>query len=417
MSLEKRRARDLQRVDQLGARCISGTYLIGGEPARWQPYEWLWQAGYLERAGEALVLTEKGERTVADPVEREWLLTVTLRPPRSAVHTLPEAAAKDIYAYRRAVGPVHPSADGDDQLFLEDVARLAAVRTYVDEDRIWLRAGHRIFNLATGEDFTGEESSLFRWGPVSPAEEALTPIPAEEAASTYHRLATFHHHAGRKTALAIAEFDALATAIKEVAPPSGKVIVKVTRPKYAIVTLDVSDGVYEALTESDALMGALMHLDGYRDAFLVQEHVEMTFERRFFVVDHLAVTSAGCIEEYHPYSRVTRHSDPRMRRRRGDSDIVWAEQQTALLNDFARTVARDIKQGPWRDKLTEYVLDVALGADDKPLIVELNGIRNAGLYAADYGNVIQVLTDRSDVWGRAPHARARTKVDVPAGGE
>ncbi len=33
--------------------------------------------------------------------------------------------------------------------------------------------------------------------------------------------------------------------------------------------------------------------------------------------------------------------------------------------------------------LRQYVLDVALGADGEPLVVELNGLLNAGLYASD----------------------------------
>lgn len=134
----------------------------------------------------------------------------------------------------------------------------------------------------------------------------------------------------------------------------------------------------------------------------------MTFEYRVFVVDHLTVDAAGAVEEYHPYSRV-KGRDPRMRRRRGieDPDIIWAEGHANRLSEFSREVAQEIQRSPWRKKLTEYVLDVALGPEGEPLIVELNGIRNSGLYASDPAHVVYCLTRRLDVWGKAPHARPR----------
>lgn len=420
MTLEKRRLRDLQRVDALGATYDRGNYSVGGERAHWIPYEWLWGAGYLTLDGGRLILTEKGERTVSEPVEREWLLNVGVVAPKTPTVRLPENARSDVYAYERALGRVTPHEHGDDELFLEDVHRLAAVRRHVDEDRIWLRTPERVFNLASGEEFTGDLSTLFRWGPLSRAEESRAPIETEVAAADYHRYPFFHRHAGRKTALADATTESLLAAIEEVAPASGKVVVKVTRRKYAVVTLDVTDGARDALYDSDALMGSLMHLEGDRDAYLVQEHVDMTFERRVFVVDHHTVESAGCVEEYHPYSRVTA-SDPRMRRRRRrggtDPDVIWAEEQTKRLMNFAREVAREVKQSPWRRKLTEYVLDVALGPDGEPLIVELNGIRNCGLYASDHGHVVRTLTMRADIWGKAPHARPRATVEHGQGEE
>lgn len=409
MSLEKRRFRDLQAVDRLGATYKAGKYTVGGEPAHWIAYEWLWGAGYLTLDGEDLVLTERGEKAVSEPEEREWLLTITGRPPKTSQPRRGAASEGDVWAYERVLGRTQESDAGDDELFLEDVARLASVRRFVDDDRIWVRHAGRVFNVGNGAEFVGEESALFRWGPMSRAESALNPIPSEQVADRYHELPMFERHAGRKLAVADATIESLVEAIREVAPASGKVVVKATRAKYALERLNVTDGIERALFDSDVLTLALMHLDGDRDAFLVQEHIDMTFERRYFVVDHLTVTSAGAVEEYTPYDRVVPHSDPRTRRRRvvSDPDIIWAPEQTKVLSDFARQVAQEVKSSPWRKQLTEYVLDVALGPDGKPVIVEFNGIRNSGLYAADYDSVIRALTARRDVWGKAPHARPR----------
>lgn len=347
----------------------------------------------------------------------EWVLTVRLLPPATPVRQLPADAQCDIDLYERVTGPVEARPDGDDELFLEDVARLAAVHRHVDDHRVWIRSrcrggadgawtggGMQLTNLATGAPFTGDESTLFRWGPLTRDDEAWNPHPAETAASSYHLIPAFHAHAGRKTALADATSESLDAAVDAVRGDSGKVVVKVNRRKYAVITLDVAahENAHDAITASEELLLTLIHLEGDRDAYLVQEHVEMTFERRYFVVDHVPVTSAGCIEEFHPYSRTaaTRH-DPRMRRHRHGraSSIIWAEEQTRQLTDFARTVADDIRRGPFGDELTEYVLDVALGPGGRPLIVELNGIRNSGLYAADCDSIVEQLARRPGLRG------------------
>lgn len=422
---DKHRLRDLQAVDRLGATLIGGVYALGGGSLRSDNpldckllqmkslhLEWLHEAGLLTwdpRTGQ-LAPSERGEASLADTGEREWVVTVRLLPPVTDVHRLPEAARSDIYAYERATGKVTPSETGDDELFLEDVHRLASVRKHVDEDRIWLRAGTRVTNLATGEEFTGDLDNLFRWGPLSRDDENLWPHPVEALAGRYADLTPFTRNAGRKVKLVSGDRADLIAAIDEVRGPSGKVVVKVNYRKYAIFTLDLSEhpSTDAALWAEEDLGWTLIHLEGQPDSFLVQEHVEMTFERRYFVVDHIAVASAGCVEEYHPYSRVGVRFDPRARRHRhAGEDIIWADRQAEALNAFAREVVAEFKRSPWGSTLTEYVLDVAFGPDGSPLVVELNGIRNSGLYASDHGAVIQRLTDRRDVWGKAPHARPR----------
>lgn len=409
--LATHRVRDLQRVDHLGGILTDGRFVVGGKEANWHAYEWLMTAGYLTLEGTRLVATPRAERLLANPAEREWVLTVRFISPVTPIHQLPEAARADIYAYERATGRVTTSEDGEDELFLEDVARFAAVRAHVDEDRIWLRCRNQIVNLATGELFTGDESTLFRWGPLSRQEEALSPLAVEQAASNYHRLPVFHSNAGRKLALADATIESLAAAITKVSGPSGKVVVKVTRRKYAMFVLDLNEhpDVETALYASEELGLSLMHLEGDRDAYLVQEWVEMTFERRYFVIDGIIATSAGCIDEYTPYDRVVTHSDPRMRRHRGEPDILWAVQETEQLTAFVRRLTRELRDVK---TLTEYVIDVAIGPNGQPLIIELNAIRNSGLYAADYSRVIRLLTERQTVWARAPHARPRATVDA-----
>lgn len=415
MTLEKRRLRDLQMVDQLGATLVAGTYCIDGVPVPWQPYEWLLTAGYLARDGVQLVLTERGERAVAEPAEREWVVSVRVVSPVTDVYRLPTKARGDVYAYEQATGKVKADPFGDDELFLEDVARLAAVRKTVDHDRIWLEQNGTITNFATGEQYSGDPERLFRWGPLSRNDEMLRPLAVENLATNYHRLPIFHRNAGRKVALADGTLESLEAAIAEVAPESGQVVVKVNRRKYGIETIDIRGGITNAIFQSEGLPGTLMHLEDVPEAFLVQEHVEMTFERRYFVVDGIAVTSAGCIEEYTPYDNLGMQHDPRARMHRGRRDITWAVEETEKLTAFVHDITRELRRSETWKKMTEYVLDVALGPDGEPLIVEFNAIRNSGLYACQPQLITRMLARRDDVWGQAPHARPRATVDTGTG--
>jgi len=411
--LPKDRLRDLQAADTLGATYRVdenrvGRFRLGDQEVPFQRYEWLWVAGYLELDGDRLVPTEKAEKLLSNPQEREWLYSVAgVRPARN-LRDFPEKARVAARDYDRKVG-IPKTGPEDDELFLEEVARFTAVADQVDNDRIWLNRDGAITNLATGEPFTGDRDALFPWGAQPRLDETCHPVAADRFADRYYHWPVFTRYAGRKVRVVDADEGQLLAACEQVAGEDGRVVVKVTRPKYGMTTINVRHSVAHAIVEDDLIMGALMHLDGTKDAFLVQKHIEMQFERRFFIVDGLAVASAGCIPAYTPFDRLAPH-DPRMRRHRRDGeDIIWAPEQTKTLHDFADRIATELRHS---GNLSEYVLDVALNRDGNPLIVEFNGIRNAGLYASDPHWVVRALLRRDDVWGRAPHARPRATVSA-----
>ncbi|QOT19325.1 hypothetical protein [Paenarthrobacter sp. YJN-5] len=63
-----------------------------------------------------------------------------------------------------------------------------------------------------------------------------------------------------------------------------------------------------------------------------------------------------------------------------------------LLTNFARNAIDALAlEVP---ALTDYVIDVALGPGEKPLIVELNSLLNAGLYASEPGRVAEAMAAR-----------------------
>jgi hypothetical protein len=115
----------------------------------------------------------------------------------------------------------------------------------------------------------------------------------------------------------------------------------------------------------------------------VQGFTPMRFEYRFFIVDGLPVTGAGCITAHTPANHRWEPFDTRVQEHRGDptSPVIEDGALVRRLTTFAASVAKQ-----WmaeRPELGTAVIDVALDEHDEPLVVEFNGILNAGLYASD----------------------------------
>ena len=111
----------------------------------------------------------------------------------------------------------------------------------------------------------------------------------------------------------------------------------------------------------------------------------MEFETRFFVVDGVPVTGAGCVESHTPLDCEDRF-DPKMERIRGDGLIVSRADVMADHLAFAEVVAAEFAAVGVR----HFTLDVAAGVDG-PLVVELNSLLNSGLYASQPAAVIAAL--------------------------
>jgi hypothetical protein len=125
---------------------------------------------------------------------------------------------------------------------------------------------------------------------------------------------------------------------------------------------------------------------------MVQESVPMRFEYRVFVVGHVPVTGAGCVEERTPLDRDPAEAfDPTVREHRGapDEPACARPQVRDTLVSFARLVAAELhREVP---AMRDYVLDVALDDGDRPLVVELNARENAGFFACDPWTVVAAL--------------------------
>ncbi|MGW8431721.1 hypothetical protein ACWGJ9_11560 [Curtobacterium citreum] len=314
---------------------------------------------------------------------------------RSEDHLAEERQGNFRRTWREHIGPV-TAGDGDFEEFYEEAARLDAAVYAFGPRRVWM-AEYRdrtARNLGTGEVVPiGEVQHLRRYGgQPSPHHTGVPPVTSEGAIERYHEFQTFTEHAGRPVLLAGYDINGrgleLLDAIRQVAGDGyGKVVVKVTKAKQGLAILDVSDGRLDDFTLIeklyDQLDWALMSHGGRRGAFLVQGFTPMRFEYRFFIVGGLPVTGAGCIVAHTPANHRWNTFDTRVQEHRGDptSPVVDDEELVRRLTTFAAKVAK--QWAAERPDLGTAVIDVALDDHDEPLIVEFNGILNAGLYASD----------------------------------
>ncbi|MDF2993888.1 MAG: hypothetical protein K0S37_4402 [Microbacterium sp.] len=145
----------------------------------------------------------------------------------------------------------------------------------------------------------------------------------------------------------------------------------------------------------DALGWAAVRLDGRRGALLGQPKLQLQYEYRCFVVDGQVVTAAGCVEEFTPLDAIPGQPfDTRVRRHRGHLGGT-----ASPITDELEVVGRLLELG--RRAAEEHggtvVINVALDAErQRPVVVELNGLPNSGLYASDPWLLARALKDAAD---------------------
>lgn len=236
------------------------------------------------------------------------------------------------------------------------------------------------------------------------------PSACNDLANHYAETETFHAFAGRRMALAdmpgeqahlrasnpLARTGAggdVAEAIRSFA--GGRCFVKVVWPakSEAPFRLEVPTSCSREQAKGlflDATGYLSAAREGDRDAILIQEHVEMRHEMRFFVVNTQIVTGTGCVESDTPMQNGDdlRFSG-RTEVRRGDGRVGCYPTEAARLREFAeRFVAALADEAP---EIAHYVVDCALKADGTPIVIELNPIAESGLYAASHRDLFAAM--------------------------
>lgn len=246
--------------------------------------------------------------------------------------------------------------------------------------------------------------------------EAVWPRPEDRTAQRYGETLTFQNNAGRRIAICDMpggdpEFPLFVDTPLAGTPPQTsltealtnfegcRVAVKQTWPLKAmnIRYVDVSTG--GAGTAARDVFAEdpfhVMRFEGDRNALLVQDAILMTHETRYFIVDGVPVSGAGCVEAHTPLDR-----DPNLvvgvthsvfEEKRNDGVVIQDAAAAAALDEAARVFARQLHQEV--PDMRFVVMDLALGADGQPLIIELNPYQNSGLYANDPVSIFTPVVD------------------------
>lgn len=317
---------------------------------------------------------------------------------------------------RRYYPGIPEEATSDYDLFVEDALRLDYALASTPHDRLWVRQlnsgrfGSRdnedVMNVATGErrklgEFIG--SSI--WGPVPTTDTA----PSSEALVNrqgYSRLEAFARNAGRYIALASAldddegatDYSDLLRKVRAADAAHGGAAVKIVgRDKFAPISFVHATQAMGDTQLRKAIEAGLgeegqwitYNLGMTEDAYLVQGAVGMHHEYRLFVANHEVTVGAGCIVDFTPLNSIGLDFDHRTQDVRGKSPVEQNPEVVARLVEFGRKVAREIQDE--QPELRSYVLDVALDDHGDPLVVELNGLLNAGLYALNIQHLVSTL--------------------------
>ena len=337
---------------------------------------------------------------------RQWRLSINnVGAPAPDLRTEFARAEKDrlLAVWSTYIEPVTDDGAADSEDFFEQAIRLdAAVRTFGPAN-IWVGFGgaEDLRNLGDGRTMPFADARGFgRFGMQSKdnlVEDMLSGsgLPPLH----YFTLNAFRANAGR---MAIPSTNApgvrgLIDDVMDVAQVNdGRVFIKAIRPKGALfdVTIEKPASRHETrLQVLEALDWNSVLLEEVPDAYLVQQHIDMRYEYRVFVVGGRAVTGAGCIEEFTPLDNCEPF-DPSMRERRRPEVVI--EDRPDLRDrykQFAQVVADEI--GAERPELQNYVIDVALNHLDRPIVIELNELLNSGLYASDFIRVAEAFVSQA----------------------
>lgn len=330
---------------------------------------------------------------------------------QAAAASAHDGAAEVLAVWRALMGPHPANGIGDREDFWEMAYRLhAAVRSgagsvYVSVDDAparlvdtsipsWNTAG-TVFPLETVYSLPlsyPDEYALYgpvtRWSPGN-----VLASHQETMADGYAILAPFVAHSGRPIDLVgvgepgeMPEEATLDYKLREYRDRGIKraAIKSRATKKMPLLTFDLEPSGNPLPSETEHLIGDYaLNLFGREQSFVLQGFLEMHYEYRVFVVGGRPVTAAGCLEERTPLDAVAgRPFDPWMRERRPmDSGPVTDESERAVRYiEFASQVSVEFAELGLHD----YVLDVATdAATGNPVVIELNGLLNSGLYATD----------------------------------
>ncbi|MEO3931392.1 hypothetical protein WMO79_01075 [Micrococcaceae bacterium Sec7.4] len=321
--------------------------------------------------------------------------------PEKLQHENAPLLAQYLNAWTRAFGEPNYREDGDVEHFVENMARFdAASRAFgYANTRILHTAGKHLSSLC---DFHG--------APILSTEEALLPEPAfvfgpvsswcdehhtgrrKDPADHYWEIPAFESLSGRHWALAgyfpddQNEPDLLGVLQGMFDDGIRRFVVKGTAAKTLLVkftlTVRPTDLFGRGSEIPSEIIDSALHLEGRSGVFLVQEHIPMVDEYRFFMAGDRPASGAGCIEHFTPLDSRGTAFDGRVEGKRNSGCVRDDVEVVNRLRDFAAAAGRILyEQAPALG--AAWVMDLAVNQETgEVVLIELNPARNAGLYAS-----------------------------------
>jgi hypothetical protein len=139
----------------------------------------------------------------------------------------------------------------------------------------------------------------------------------------------------------------------------------------------------------EAITWECVRSEGLDSVFLLQEDAIIRNETRFFIIDGIPVTGAGCIEENTPLQNDGSDYDHKTEDVRGSGEQYESDIIESQLLPFVRDAAKDVTD---ESGIPHYVMDVGM-INGKLGIIELNSIMNAGLYAINTDSLVTAMRD------------------------
>lgn len=326
-----------------------------------------------------------------------WLLTIQNFPAPEKRRLSPSAEAEKatiLQSWATHIGPLHGEGTGDYEDFWEQAHRLQAALDSFGTDNIWLFVpglrGDNAVHLGTRE-MAG--LSTLRDLPVYGSQprvghHSTLEGPQALLADAYASYQAFARNARREVHLCgfnVPGSDLVERLVEMASRGITNIFLKVTLPKFGIFRLTLPAGASAEEVSAvirDEIDYGMIYLEGLPGAFLVQETVPMFYEYRVFVVGGQAVTGAGAVEEHTPLDHGCVAFSTLVREDRANRTEVedFPVLVRGLLLPFARIVIGQLAAEV--PELQNYTLDVAVGADSRPLVVELNSMLNSGFYAS-----------------------------------
>jgi hypothetical protein len=303
------------------------------------------------------------------------------------------------------VNPVDDDGDADFEDFYEGAARLEAAIEVYGADRVWIEFptdDSVLHNAQTGETISGTRAAAHcqMYGLRESRRRHDADLAEDRLADLYPTFSAFRRNAGRTIEPTGHDLEGRpgAELVPTVLAHAGeRIVLKMLQAKHGMWFLDIA----EDATRSDVykqLMAAtdwqMVSAGGRPGAFVVQSVVPMRYEYRVFIIDGQPASGAGCIPRFTPLDN-EQAFDTKVEEVRGSGTVAVESEVVERLVSFAARVARELATEV--HDLRNYVIDVAVDDYDRPLVVELNGLLNSGLYASDPCLVVAALKAAADL--------------------